>query len=95
MRIAFESAPYIKFSVAATTPAGVTLDVSGDVVEFSFVVPGTRPITWHTGFWAGGNAVIQVGVGVIPLAAGRWEVWLRVTDTPEIVAGKYGELVVY
>ena len=94
MRISSLSTEYITASVTATV-AGVPIDVTGDVVAWAMVTPGSDPVTWITGDWAAGNARILVGPsGAAPLGKGVWDVWLKVTDSPEVPVRLIGQLAV-
>lgn len=78
-----ESVEYIK--VPVTPPSGVT--ISAQVVEIAVVAQTSRPITtdWRSATWVGTNiAQVLIGPGQLQLAAGTYNVWVRVTDVPEI-----------
>lgn len=67
------------------------VDITGDDVQLAFVVEGTAPVEldWEDADWEVGGppyvASILVGPGgVLELTEGKYEVWVRVTDNPEI-----------
>lgn len=83
MRISVLSTVYVTVPVTATR-AGVALDITADVVEWAFPARGAPPAVWTVGDWAAGSARILIGpLSTTPLAVGTYDVWLRVTDTPE------------
>lgn len=89
MRISSLSKEYITVSVTANVV------VTDDPVAWAFVEPGAAPSVWTAGDWAGGRARVLVGPGVLALTAGRKEVWLKVTDNPEVPVRRIGEIDVY
>lgn len=93
---------YIEVSVASTVN-GHPHDPTGDAVAFAFLAPGVTPGSgdWHAGSWntvAPGQYVAQClvgpGVGGVPLAVGLWDLWLRITDNPEIPVQEIGLLTI-
>ena len=97
------SREYVAAAVTATA-AGVPVNPTGDVVEFAFTAPSTAPTPgdWKTGSWDGtaprtpGNAYIAhclVGPGgTVTLSAGKYTMWVRITDSPEIPVISFGLL---
>jgi hypothetical protein len=83
------STQFVQVPVTVLSPLGY--NPTSDVVEFAFTpatYPATAPTTWVTGSWAAGTqppwwAQCLVGPGGTPLTAGTWQVWVRVTDSPE------------
>lgn len=76
---------------------------SGLTVEVAMPAEGAAPATWVTAEWDAGRArVLVAGDDVkgdtasedFALAAGRYDVWVKVTSTPEIPARKAGVLIV-
>lgn len=70
-------------------------DISGDDVQLAFVAPGFAPVEldWIDAAWEAGGppwiATLIVGDGAAALDGaeldvGEYEVWVRVTDSPEI-----------
>lgn len=86
------SRQYVQAQVSAKV-AGEPYNPTSDVVEFAFPTGNNRPETWFTGSWnttptSGTNtywAQILIGPGSSGpvLTAGRYFVWIRITDTPE------------
>ncbi|MDX3245843.1 hypothetical protein [Streptomyces sp. ME18-1-4] len=95
------SREYVAVAITATV-AGTPVNPTGDVVEFAFTMGTAQPATgdWKTGSWDGtqprtpGNAYIAhclVGPGgTVELAAGRYTMWVRITDNPEIPVIPFG-----
>lgn len=81
-----------------TVSGGQELDTAVATVEFSFTKSG-EPATWHAGDWQQVSqnvfARILVGTGgTVALADGDYTVWLKVTQTPEVVVKPAGRLLV-
>lgn len=87
------------------TAAGQPYNPTGDLVEFAFTAIGGRPTTWYTGGWDGTQAIpgtnsyraqVLVGPGSTgpTLTAGRYAVWIRITDDPEQPVIPVGQLTV-
>lgn len=101
-----QSALSLEFVPAAitATSAGAPVNPTSDVVEFAFTDVTAKPAAgdWHTGSWDGtsprapGNAYIAhclVGPGgTVTLPAGRYTMWVRITDNPEIPVIPFGLL---
>jgi hypothetical protein len=89
MRISELSLQYVKVRLDVYQ-AGLLTDTTTAPVAFSFVEPGTAPVEWNDGDWeAYGDkqfARVMVGPGsdVGSLSAGSWDVYLKVTTSPEI-----------
>lgn len=82
---------------------GAAHDPTGDVVEFSFVVFATDddPSVWASGEWetdpglpAKYFARILIGPGAVVVTDGKYHVWIRVTDSPEIPVRRVGVLTI-
>ncbi|RSM73434.1 hypothetical protein DMH04_41215 [Kibdelosporangium aridum] len=90
MRISVLSKEYLLISVTASE------DVTSDPVAFAFAAPSVDPSVWTSGDWVGTQARILVGPGgAVTLTKGTWDVWLKITDSPEIPVRKVDQLVVY
>lgn len=99
------SRQYLRLPVSATWQ-GVTQDPTGDTVEFAAVPPGSEPSTWTAGSWETDTttdpdthwARILVsgtaGGGTLALADGTYDLWIRVTDSPERPAQRITTLIV-
>ena len=93
------STQIVQVVVTFLTSAGTT-DPRGDVVQFAFTTPGTSPAVWLTGAWdaTGPPYLAQILVGPsapVTLTAGAWDMWLKVTDNPEIPVMSVGILSIY
>ena len=76
-----DSLEYVKIPV--TTPPGIT--ISSQVVEIAVVAQTGRPgaLDWRTGSWEDNTARILIGPTALALTAGTYNVWVRITDSPE------------
>jgi hypothetical protein len=87
---------YYRVLVERTDVTGY--DLSGDTVEFAFLATGADwdEALWQAGVWAttteGQVAMALVGEDPLDLAAGRYEVFCRVTDDPERPKERVGTL---
>lgn len=96
---------YVKCQISATE-AGVTSDPSTGTVEFAFISEannGSSPTSgdwksgsWETGTFGGywGRCLVGPTGGVIALPVGSYDVWVRVTKSPEVVVKMVGTLVI-
>lgn len=97
-RINSLSKEYVVVQVS-TNPGGAAINTAVATVEFAFITEG-EPSSWTSGEWttSGQNtyARILVGTGstVGALANGTYTVWLRISQTPEVVVRPAGTLVV-
>lgn len=88
---------YLRVRVSAEE-AGVAVNPTGDTVEMAFPATGIAPVSgdWKSASWetdgAAHYARCLVGPTAVVLAAGLYDVWVRVTDSPEIVVRKTGQL---
>jgi hypothetical protein len=90
MRISVLSKEYITIPVTADEV------VTDDPVAFSFTAPGVQPTVWTSGDWTpDGRARVLVGPSVLPLTVGLLDVWIKVTDSPEVPVRKVGQISVY
>jgi hypothetical protein len=93
LEISTQSRPYIKVPVTAKL-AGVVLNPTSDVVQMAFSLVGSDPSTWYAAVWETDStttpptylARILVGPGGATgaLALGTYNIWVKVTDNPEI-----------
>ncbi|MFE5037172.1 hypothetical protein [Streptomyces sp. NPDC056683] len=92
-------------AVVEVTVAGKPYNPTADPVEFAFTAVGARPTTWYPGGWDGidpipGSNAYRAQVLAGPgsngpvLAAGRYAVWIRITDNPEQPVLPVGQLAV-
>lgn len=87
-----QSRQYVKVPVTAKL-AGVLLNPTTDVVKMAFSPMGSAPSTWTSATWETDStttpatylARMMVGPGgTIQLARGTFDIWVQVTDNPEI-----------
>lgn len=87
------STQYVQVLVQAT--AAEAYDPSRDTLAWAFTnaqaFPAQQPAVWYAGswdVWPGPLYYAQVLVGPanggVVLSVGSWQVWLRVTDDPEV-----------
>lgn len=98
---------YIRVQVVAEKD-GVTANPTGDVVQLAFPSRSVNPITadWNDAVWETvvdpvsgvpsyyAKCLVGPSGGAIALPVGKYDVWVRVTDSPEIPTLKAGELLV-
>jgi len=82
----------IQVLITIASPAGY--DPTSDAVQFAFTLesyPETSPSVWYTGSWAvfpGPAYWAQCLVGPansgVSLAQGLYQVWVKITDNPEV-----------
>lgn len=90
LRISSLSKEYLKISVAAD------VTVTDDPVAWAFTDPAADPTSWTAGDWSGNEARILVGPGgSVTLTKGVHDVWLKVTDSPEIPVRRVAQIQVY
>lgn len=98
------STVYVKSRVTATVNGSTSYNPTGDPVEIAFKSPGVDPVApdWAMGSWetvgtSGYYARLLVGPGPggLNLAVGTYDMWIRVTDNPEIPVMQAGPLRVY
>lgn len=94
LMISVLSTEYIVIDVTATK-AGVPISLTSDPVAWAFTTPGGAPTSWITGDWAAGQARVLIGPTANPLAAGVWDAWLKITDSPEIPVRRVGQVVAF
>jgi hypothetical protein len=86
------STQYIQ--VPVTVRSASPYNPSGDAVQFAFVpvtYPQAAPSVWYTGSWSvfpgpvyWAQILVGPANGGVALAAGSYEAWLKITDSPEI-----------
>ena len=79
----------VEFQPILVTLDGVKVTTG---VETAVLVPSARPTSssWSTAYSLNGD----VGVLIQNLATGTWNVWARITDSPEIPVINCGSFVV-
>ena len=104
MHVSSLSLEYVRVAVRATAN-GSAVDVSADTVTMAFPLAGVDPSVgdWKTSSWetdATSSPTVYyarclVGPsGTVTLAEGTYDVWVKITDNPEVPARKAGELFV-
>jgi hypothetical protein len=99
------SLEYVRVRVQATE-SGAAQDPTGDTVAMAFVAAAVNPggTDWKTASWETDTTTTPdtyyarclVGpAGTVTLAAGTYDVWVKVTDSPEIPALRAGSLEVF
>lgn len=88
------STQYVAIPVTAVTPTGGPLNPSSDPVYFAFITTGQpAPGDWQGGTWAtttttNGTYSAQILIGPAPgglnLTPGNYQIWVRVSDNPEV-----------
>lgn len=96
------SKEYIKVPVSVEVN-GADYDPTGDTVEFSFTTfaDDADPTAWNIGDWETdpGPPIryygrVVIGTGGVVLAVGKYHVWVRITDSPEIPVRLVGVLTI-
>lgn len=101
-RISVLSTTYVRCTVSATE-AGVPANPTDGTVSFAFLPDDAVPVSgdWKAGSWAApGNGEYWgrclVGpAGTVTLAAGTYDVWIRLTRGLENVIDQVGKLTIY
>lgn len=101
LRISALTLEYLRYPITARRD-GADIDPTGDAVAFAVVAARTEPVSgdWKVGEWEidGDTTYARVLVGpggTITLTPERYDVWLRITDDPEIPVRKIGSLRVF
>lgn len=96
------SLEYVRVPIAAKE-AGVAIVPTADVVRMAFTAADVDPVTldWQVSAWESDTSTIPttylarclVGpAGTITLTVGVYDVWVKITDSPEIPARRAGTL---
>jgi len=104
-RVSSLATVYVKSDITDKV-SGLSVDITGDAVQAAFVAPGTDPDVgdWNSAIWQTDatttpttyTACCLVGpAGVITLAKGRYEMWVKVTDSPEVPVLPAGAIEVF
>lgn len=105
LRISALSLEYVRVRVSATN-AGAAVDPTGDTVVMAFTAEGVAPVSgdWKTASWETDATTTTdsyyarclVGPsGTVTLTAGAYDVWVKVTDSPETPVMRAGNVEVY
>jgi hypothetical protein len=86
------STAYLQVGITVLSPSGY--DPTSNEVQFSFTAdtyPTTQPVTWHSASWVtfpGPAYWAECLVGPensgVSLALGLYQVWVKVTSSPEV-----------
>jgi hypothetical protein len=86
------STQMVQVLITIQSPAGY--DLTSDAVQFAFVpetYPQTSPSVWYSGSWETfpgpqywAQCLVGPASGGVPLAIGLWQVWVTITDNPEV-----------
>ena len=94
------SLEYLRYQVTANV-LGVPYTPTADTVQFAFPATGVAPSSWFSGSWetVGGSTyfarcLVGPSGGVVTLAAGNYDVYIKITDSPEVPVRKVGTLTV-
>lgn len=102
--VANTSLEYVRVPVSATEE-GITQNISTTVVSMAFLAEGSDPpssgsAAWKSAGWETdesttpdtyyARALVGPG-GVQQLTAGTWDVYVKITDSPEVVIRKAAE----
>lgn len=91
-----QSREYLRYWVKAKIE-GLDHDPTGDAVEFACPVAGGSPTVWIDGVWEEVEGsffalgLIGPGTGIV-LTAGEYDVYLKITDSPEAPVRKVDRL---
>lgn len=94
------STEYVQVPVSAVVSTGI-VNPTSDQVQFAFVVSGDpAPGDWHSGSWETippgtylAQCLVGPGTGGVPLSAGAtYEIWVKITDNPEVPVRQVGLL---
>ena len=102
INISVLSKDFIRVPVSAEED-GLAVDPTGDVVEMAIVTASTDPVggDWNTAAWETAGSIYYARLLVGPgssfgaLSAKTYDVWVKVTDSPEIPAMRAGPLQVW
>lgn len=87
----------LEYVLVPVTVDGATPN-PGLTVEMAIIADGTEePASgdWKTAAWDSGRARLLVGTGGdIALTNGNYEIWVRITSSPEVPIRRAGRLVV-
>ncbi len=86
LQVSSTSTAYIRVPISEATGG----DPTGDPVTFAFPEPGTEPTIFYSGSWdtlAGvhfARCLIGPVGGVVALVAGFYDIYVKITDSPEV-----------
>jgi len=105
-----QSTVYVRVVVTSELPNGTTVNPTSDTVQFAFIGPyastgtassnpPTSTTTYCSGSWDSGTpytakCLIGPNGGVTTLTTGAYQVWIKITDNPEVPVLLAGPLLV-
>lgn len=103
-RICASSLEYVRVQIAAYA-SGATVDPSADTVQLAFMVGSAIPAPgdWKTASWETDSTTVPAtykarclvgATGAVTLTPGVYQVWVKLTDSPETPVRQAGPLVV-
>jgi hypothetical protein len=97
------STQYVQVPVEAIV-SGAAYNPTGDTVRMAFMADWARPASgdWNSAIWSHSTApgiylaqcLVGPGGGGIALDPGSYDIWVQVTDNPEIPVFTAGTLVI-
>ena len=96
------STEYVKVPVAAVVN-GAVFNPTVDTVQMAFPVRGATPVSgdWKAASWETitgayyARCLVGPTGGTIALVVGIYDVWVKVTDSPEVPARRAGQVTIY
>lgn len=100
--ISSASLEFVRYAVKATVGGNASYNPTSDTLQFGFTSsPSKQPTTWYPGSWevdAGSVYVARCLIGpsgTVALPAATYNVWIKITDDPEIPVKQPGQLKIY
>lgn len=95
-RLYAQSVEYVRIPVTAVNGAGTALNLSGDTVQVAATRSNASPTVadWRPAVWDNGQARILIGGPDFTLTPGDWNLFVKVTDNPELPVLRAGTLTV-
>lgn len=97
MQVSTLSKEFVRIPVTAIVD-GAIVDPTGDAVQVALVAVGAQPQStdWQAGDWETAGTQHYARLLQNPgKAAGVYDVWLQITDSPEVIVRKAGQVTVY
>lgn len=89
IKISVLSVEYVRARVRAKE-AGAIVNPTSDAVSLAFMAAGVNPTggDWHAATWettpTSYYARCLIGPGNVIVGLGTWDVWVKITDSPEV-----------
>jgi len=99
------STEYVRVQISALKN-GVISDPTSDPVQFAFPTRGTDPANWFSGSWETvfdsttntytyyAKCLVGPDGGTTSLAVGHYDIWVKITDSPEVPVMFSGNLLI-